>query len=204
MQTITITASDTYPVTLQSVKDALRVSWADDDAMIQEYIAEATDFVERGLGRRLMTQTLRTAMYLPNLIITPLAGIIGGYDGYACEVPWSPVQSVTTVEIETQISSWVTLTLTDDYLVDCPDGLPTKVYLSTSALAQWAVALNYPGNKPRIRVTYIAGYSDDPKDVPASIRGNIRRCAMWRYENRSAPNIPDDMLDNSAKIWRLS
>lgn len=192
------------PVSINEIKQYLRIDWPDDDNLLFDLIAAARQWVEWNLGRALITQTLQSAHYLDDLEMTPLAGVIGGYHGYAVEIPHPPVQSVTTVEIEQQIASWATLDPTNgnDYVVDL-DSQPGKVYLATSALAKWAVALNYPGARPRTRITWVAGYGDNPENVPAPIRRNIRQAAAWLYEHRSESAPPLNLLDTTYKVWRI-
>lgn len=155
------------------------------------------------MGRRLITQTLQVAQEIGvQLRISPLAGVIGqGYQGYSQEIPYGPTQSLTTVEIETQIASWSLLTVIDDYVADLA-GTPQRVYLSTSALAKWAVALQYPGARPRTRITWVAGYGNEPESVPMTIRDNVLQLVAFLYDN-PGKGIPPDLIDTTYRIVRL-
>lgn len=194
------------PVSLAQLKAYLRIDWTDDDYMLANSISAARQMVEKRLGRALITQTLQNICYLPEMVMTPLSGVIGNTYSYAIELPQAPLQAVSLVEIEAQISQWNALTVTTDYIVDVDFGaLVARVFLATSALAQWAVALTYPGQKPRVRTTYTAGYGDTADTIPWNITQNVLNAAAYLYENRGTGKaaIPDELFDESDRIWRL-
>lgn len=193
----------TEPVTLDQAKAYLRVDWDDDDADISDMISQARDWLELKLGRAFVTQTIRATLGLVDLTIAPLSGVIGTNAlSYAIELPQPPLQSVSLVEMETQVDQWTSLVVTDDYLIDY-DGAIGRVFLASSALEKWAVSLNYPGSKPRIRVTYTAGYGSTAASVPYAIRANLKNIIAWLYENRGNSGIPDTLMQNEHKVWRL-
>jgi uncharacterized phiE125 gp8 family phage protein len=110
---------------------------------------------------------------------------------------------VTLAEIETQIATFASLVVTNDYLVD-PDSEPGRIWLAAAAIAMWSVSLNYPGAVPRIRVTYTAGYGATRDTVPFPIRQAILRAVGHLYENREAAGaIPDSLLPMQYKVWKL-
>lgn len=200
-----ITQPTVEPVSLADAKAHLRVDWTDDDAYIQNLIYAARDWCERGLRRALITQTLQAVIQLPEPVLGKLSGVIGR-PGWPIELPqtaFGTLQSVTLAEIETQIATWASLVVTDDYLVD-PSSEPARIWLAAAAIAMWSVSINYPGAVPRVRITYTAGYGDTATSVPYPIQQAIKAAVAHLYENReSSAAIPDSLLPLQFKNWRL-
>ena len=193
------------PVTLSAAKRHLRVDWTDDDADIQDMLTSARQWCEQGLRRALITQTLQATIQLPEPVQGKLSGVVGRV-GWPIDLPMTgagTLQSVTLAEIETQIATFASLTVTDDYLVDT-NSEPGRIWLAAAAIAMWSVSLNYPGAVPRVRVTYTAGYGADGSSVPYPIRRAILNATAHLYENREAGGaIPDSLLPTQYKVWRL-
>lgn len=194
------------PVTLEQAKSHLRVvGFDDDDADILAYITAAREWCEQGIRRALITQTIKATIQLPEPTEGRLSGVVGRV-GWPIELPMTAagtLQSVSLAEIETQIATFASLTLNDDYLVD-DNSEPGRIWLAAAAIAEWSVSLNYPGAVPRVRVTYVAGYGDAAGSVPYPIRQAILRGVGHLYENREAGGaIPDTLLPIQYKVWRL-
>lgn len=193
------------PVTIDDAKRHLRVDWGDDDAYINDLITAARQWCEHGIRRALITQTLQATIQLPEPVQGRLSGVVGRV-GWPIELPMTAagtLQSVTLAEIETQIATFASLTVTDDYLVD-PNSEPGRIWLAAAAIAMWSVSLNYPGAVPRVRITYVAGYGTTATSVPYPIRQAILHAIAHLYENREAGGaIPDSLLPTQYKVWRL-
>lgn len=193
------------PVSVDDAKRHMRIDWPDDDAYIADLIVEARQWCEQGIRRALITQTIQATMQLPEPVQGRLSGVIGR-PGWPIELPMTAagtLQSVTLAEIETQIATWASLTVTDDYLVDTSSE-PGRIWLAAAAIALWSVSLNYPGSIPRTRVTYVAGYGATASSVPYPIRRAILNATAHLYENREANGaIPDTLLPLQYKVWRL-
>lgn len=193
------------PVTLSEAKAHLRVDWPDDDTYIGNLITTARQWCEQGIRRALITQTLKATVQLPEPTQGRLSGVIGR-PGWPIELPMTAagtLQSVSLAEIETQIATWASLTVTDDYLVD-DSSEPGRIWLAAAAIAQWSVSLNYPGSVPRVRVTYVAGYGSTEASVPYEIRQALLNGIGHLYENREAGGaIPDSLLPTKYKVYRL-
>lgn len=204
MYTVTVPPVN-EPISLAAAKRFLRVDWNDDDDLIADLISAAREAFEKRLGRSLGTQTIQAVSYLPDLVMAPLSGVIGETYSYAIELPQPPLQSVSLVEIEKQISQWTALVVTDDYLVDADSSNTPRVFLAASALANWAVSLTYPGQKPRVRVTYTAGYGAEADSVPHHMRATLRRLVAYAYEHRDdmAFAFPDEMFGDTDRVLRL-
>ena len=99
----TITAPTQEPVTLQEVKEYLRVDDSTDERIIRPFIETARRFCEEHTGRALMTQTLTLFLDAFEDIEDPLwEGMRTGpylnyYKNYVV-LPRSPVASVTHVK----------------------------------------------------------------------------------------------------------
>src|SRR5690242_5035242 len=119
------------PITISQAKRHLRVDWGDDDAYITDLITAARQWCENGLRRALITQTLQAVIQLPEPVQGKLSGVVGRV-GWPIELPMTAagtLQSVTLAEIETQIATFASLTVTDDYLVD-PNSEPGRIWLA--------------------------------------------------------------------------
>lgn len=151
------------PVDLDEAKDHLRVSTSDDNSKITGYITAARKFVEDQLGRALITQTWDFwEDEFP-------------YGYRALKLPRAPLQSVTSI---TYIDSDGTEQTVSDsiYTVDA-DSDPGRVYL----------AYNQTWPTPRyqekaIKIRYVAGYGDDPDDIPGPIIEAIKLQIQILYE----------------------
>lgn len=207
-----ITPPAIEPVSVDEAKRHLRVDWPDDDGDIAEYISSARQWLERKLNRAFITQTLRATFDLPNM--QSAYGIVGGIVGkaprLAFDLPYSPLLSVTTVEMETDVEVWTTLTLDNppgvvgDYRVDS-DSEPARVWLHASSLFITFSSWDWIGvHIPRIRITYTAGYGATASTVPSPIRNAIKRATAHLYENREAAGtIPETVLPSEYMIWDI-
>ena len=191
-------APQQQPVTLDDAKRHLRVDWPDDDAYIFDLINAAQDWLESRTSRALITQTLQGVWTLPK---SPESQLRGLYANLGQELtfwlPRTPLQSVSTVEIEKDLDVWQTLNLTTDYVVDA-DNDPQRVWLRASAISYWAptgALINFMGvYAPRIRITYTAGYGDSSAKVPYSFRRALLQTIAYFYENREGNAPPESVL----------
>lgn len=150
-----VTPSKTPLLDLDTTKNYLRAS-DDDDDLIAGLIEAATALIEgpTGIGRALLTSTWRQSFdRLPSSLSIALG----------------PVQSVDQITV-----------LTDAGVVDVDlatvhvdaDQSPALV----AFLGDRPVAKSVPGS---VKVTFTAGYGDDPASVPA----DLRHAALWLVAN---------------------
>lgn len=199
------------PLSVAEVKDHLRIGWTDDDAWLSAAIIGARKWMEPKTGRALCTQTLR-AVFSMNMNRRP-RGNLSDYLGRTMRELTFPLPravgtvSVITVEIETDLSTWKTLTSSTDYVVDA-DSEPVAVWLRASALANWmpsgALSTFIGAALPRVRVTYSAGYGG-PGAVPYDFRQALLNAVAWLYENRAsgAGTPPDSLLAGLDIIYNV-
>lgn len=154
-----ITAPAVQPLTLQEVKDHLRVDYSDTDSIITLYLNAATSYVDGEfgyLGRALVTQTWELT--------------IDTFPLHEIKVPLPPLQSVTSIKYDD--SSAVEQTLaTDQYFVDTVSEPGWIVPITSGWPTNVLSAIN------SVRVRFVAGYeatTDSPPDprfnVPTAIK----------------------------------
>jgi len=162
--------STVLSISLEEVKDHLRVDCDDEDALLSGYIRAETENVEQVLNRALVTQTVD--LYLDAF---PSDGTVN--------LPRSPVQSVTGVNYTTQGSSGVygSTVGAAQYTADI---FSTPARVVRRSTGEWPTA-DLETDNP-IRVRYTAGYGDMGSDVPEAIRTAILLRVGDRYWNREA------------------
>lgn len=173
---------------MQQAKSWLRLSDSDvaDDPIVAGLIRTATKACEEYTHRALITQTwtafldawprvpsdtnywegVRTG---PETILTnPATGL---------HLNHSPLQSVTSITTYDDADAATTYS-TASYFVDT-DSTPGRVVLRSSAAAPLPTRV-----ANGIRVIYVAGYGDDPHDVPEGLRQGILQYVSYLYEHR--------------------
>lgn len=199
LQSLKITSAATIlPITRAEAKAWLRITWDDDDALLDILIASATDWLQERTSRCLITTSYQGVWTLPK---SPESVTRGLYAPLGMELtfwlPRTPLQSVTTAEIEKDLDVWQTLNLTTDYVVDT-DNDPQRVWLRASAISYWAptgALINFLGvYAPRVRVTYTAGYGNGPAAIPQSFRRALLQAVAYLYEYRDESGYPPDSL----------
>ena len=184
--------STVLPLTLEEVKDHLRVDCDDEDALLSAYLRAETENVEHTLNRSLVTQTVD--LFLDNFTAN---GTI--------DLPRSPVQSVTGVNYTIQGSTGVygSTVSAASYTVDTASVVPRVVL---SANQSWPDAVLETNNPVRVR--YVAGYGAAGSDVPEPIRTAILLRVGDRYWQREAtggkqryPTRAAERLLSPYKVW---
>lgn len=198
------------PVTPTQVKRLIHLDFDSEDEELADQIGAARQWLEKKLSKALITQTIQLISTLgDDALHTHTAGLIGRPSALAVELSPGPVQTVTTVEIETATNVWRALNEGTEYLLDntSPDA-PALLAIADFTLANWfgttggigIFPLEYRG--PRLRVTYQAGYGNDASSVPYSLRECIKRAAGYLYDN-PGEMPPDDLLPTDYIPWRL-
>lgn len=172
MATLLVTGPAREPLTYQEVIDHLRVNPVDEEldeasityleGLITAIRQDAEDFT----NRKLITQTWK--YYLD-----------AWPDKTSIELPFNPVQSVSSVKYTDTDGTQTPLTVTTDYLVDTV-GLKAKVVLPY--LGSWPNATLHPVNP--IEIEFICGYGSLAEDVPRRITQGMLVQIADLYENR--------------------
>lgn len=153
------------PVTLQEAKDHLRVDISADDGVIRSLIQAARETAETITRRALITQTWN---YI--LDVWP--------DSDRIKIPLPPLQSVSSITYKGTDGSTSTFAASS-YIVDT-NSEPGQVVLAYGE--SWPGTALYPVGG--ITVQFVAGYGDDPQDVPQQIRQAMLLLIGHWYENR--------------------
>lgn len=154
------------PVTLEEGKEQCRVDIDVDDALITNYLHAAT--------KRCQLAARRT------FITTTYDGYLDRWPSFGVDFPLPPLQSVTgfyyTDEdgVETEWAS-------SNYIVDTTSTPGRLRYKRTAVLP--SVVLQEIN---AVRIRFVAGYGDDPSDVPEIYSQAVRMLLGHYYENREA------------------
>ena len=160
-----VTAATTEPVTIQDLKDQLRIDENTEDTYLGGLLKAATRAVERMSDRQLINATWRFSL-----------------DEFPCwdiRVPKPPLSSVTSITYVNSTGGNTTVA-SSDYAVDTYNepGRITPVFNAT-----WP-SPRYQNNA--VTVTYVAGYGASQNSVPDTYRHAIKMLAGHWYENREA------------------
>lgn len=167
--TIEITTQPaTEPLTVQEVKDFLKVTGNDDDALIEIMIKAAREWAEKTTGRSWLSQTVKQYW---DKWPTDIAKSYGEW-----ELGANPVSSVTSIQYideDGATQTWATTNYTAD-----TKSVPARIFPTED--------VTYPdlGQYPNAVIcTYVVGASA-PANVPATVKvGMLNKIAFW-YENR--------------------
>lgn len=169
MTTVLLSAPAVEPITLSEAKAHLRVDTNAEDTLIQSLIMASRLHIEAALDLALITQTWRL-----HLDRWPRARSLN--------FPLSPVQSLTVVKIYDDADESETLDNTAFIL----DGTANPARLVLSGRA----SLPIPGRVANgIEIDFVAGYGDEPSDVPQTIRQALLLLVAHWYEHREPVEI---------------
>ena len=178
MSLVLSAAAEKYPITSEEVIEHLRMCDDEADAMaltIDRLIADATAFAEDVTWRALITQTWN--YYLDTwpgerFIVVPKpplqsAKVYYTVDGAASEVEFTDID----VDVKTT---------------------PGRIVLETNEA--WPTDTLIPASG--IRVALVAGYGDDPEDVPIRIRQAMLLHTTMNYDGVNLLNTINAILAN--------
>jgi len=155
------------PLSLEEVKLHCRLDETDvtEDTLLNDLIIAAREHVEALTNRALLTQTVQ-------LVLDGWPAVI--------ELPRPPIQSLASVTYTDYLGAAALVPATDYYLDD--DNEPARVVLEYGK--SWPTATLRPSGA--IVAEYVAGYGDEPTDVPQGIlQAMLLLIGHW-YENREA------------------
>jgi uncharacterized phiE125 gp8 family phage protein len=151
------------PVSLAEAKAHLRVDQDEEDALIGQLIVAARIFVERTLGLALITQGW--SYFLDDW---PRSSCVA--------LPIAPVQSVSAVKLHDSSGGSVTLDA-GDYAVDVLSQ-PSRIVFKGAPPQVLARDLN------AFEILLLAGYGNEPDDVPATLRHALVLLVAHWFERR--------------------
>ena len=175
------TAPTAEPLSLQEVKEYLRVDDATDERVVQPLIMAARQFAEEHMNRALMQQTFTLMLDAVIDQDQPLyegmrtAPDLNYYKNYIV-LPKSPVQSVTSVKTFNDSDEATTMAATK-YYVDTQRE-PARIVLRTGETFPTALRV-----ANAIEVIYVAGYTS-AFTIPEPIRLGMLQHIAYMYEHR--------------------
>ena len=194
MAGITVSTEPTAePLSLQEVKDYLRVEDSTDERILQPLITAARLFAETHMNRSLMQQTITLNLDAAMDQDDPLyegirtAPDLNYFKNYIV-LPKSPVQSVTSVKTFDDNDTATTFAATKYYVDTSRE--PARIVLRTGETFPTALRV-----ANAIEVVYVAGYSS-AFAIPEPIKIGMLQHIAYLYEHRgdmyeaaSPPNI---------------
>ena len=169
------------PLSLQEVKEYLRVDDATDERVVQPLIIAARQFAEEHMNRALMQQTITLNLDTTIETENPLwegmrtAPDINYYKNYVV-LPRSPVISVTSLKTYNDSDTASTMAASK-YYVDTQRE-PARIVLRTGETFPTALRV-----ANAIEVVYVAGYTS-AYAVPEPIRMGMLQHIAYMYEHR--------------------
>lgn len=190
-----ITGPATLAVSLSDMKDYLRVDDTSDDDLITAFLNASIESIKEEIKRSLITETLEFTLdwfqfdesyYQCEM---HMGGAYTGYsrpfrnDGYSSyiDIPYSPIQSITTLNTFDRANTESTLS-SSVYELDERGG---RIYLNDNQV--WPADLR---DREAVKIRYVAGYGDNPSDIPAPITQSIKMHVGNMYDCRDACEIP--------------
>lgn len=190
---ITPPSGSTRIISVDEMKDYLRVDTADDDTLIGELIDTATEMARDYTRRAILEETLELTMdgfsdygidetRLGRGIHNLSKSAALGY-GNEFNLPFPPIVSITSITTFNTANESAVYSA-DNYELDETGG---RVYLNQSQT--WPVNLR---DREAVKVRYIAGYGSSATGIPLAIKQAIRQHTAHMYECRQSCAIPKD------------
>jgi len=161
----TSTHAGVEPITMQQVKNHLRVTWEEEDALIYSLLVAAREYVEKATSQAVIPQEV-IAYYRE----------MPYQEGYL-DLPLSNAVSISSIKYLDGSGAQITLALSEYYLTV---GQPSRVYFNNGV----------SGTLERldsVEIIYTAGFGPFPyKEFPQAIKAAILIMTADLYENREA------------------
>jgi len=175
MESILVTAPEVQPVTLDEVKEHLRIGIAevDQDDYLQDLLYSAVDQIEKKTNRKLITQTVDV--------------LVESWRETWQVLPYGQIQSISYIEcIDVDGNTQV---------------IPQDCYvLSFSGTDSARIVFNDKLNLPiiligsQITIRLICGYGEAGSNVPASIRAAIKLLVGDMFDGEDSTLAVDRLL----------
>ncbi|SCZ80399.1 head-tail connector protein [Acidaminobacter hydrogenoformans] len=179
-----ITPVSAEPITVDDVKDQLRIDTAEEDDYLADLIFAVRDYAEHYTRLSLATQVLELM-----LDALPSANFI--------DLPRSPVQSVTSFKLTDVFAVETTMVLGTDYLLDL-DRIPARIVLPYNK--SWPGIELHP--VAPIRIRYEAGYNNTTNKVPYSLKAGLLLHVGLLYQYRDA-EIPEGAMTTVKRLYDM-
>ena len=171
-----ITPVGEEPISIDDVKDQLRIDTAEKDDYIADMIFAARDYAEGYTGRALASQTLE-------LVLNAFPA------GTSIFLPRPPLQSVVSVSYKTIDGIDKILAEDTDFIVD-GDLSPGRIALAPQK--SWPSETLFPVSPIRIR--FVAGYNCTDSLIPYTLKAGLLLHVGLFYKYRDAEIPPGALL----------
>ncbi|TVQ59914.1 MAG: hypothetical protein EA379_09545 [Phycisphaerales bacterium] len=165
MSTIVVTPASTLPLSLEDAKRHARIDHAEEDLLVSQLIAAATEHAETVQRRKLLPTVLQRRLHY-------------GFPDKCIELLYPPLITLTSVVYTDPDGADVTLD-PDQYRVMASD---QETVLTPARGAWWPTTIGEPND---VRITYTAGYAD-AASVPRNTMHALRLLVAHWYEHREA------------------
>lgn len=163
-RTTLITPPDSEPVSLDEARAHMRVTHNEEDELINGLITAARVTVETITRRSLLTQEWKLSFDE-----FPLSDTV--------KIPHTPVREIDVVQYYDAVGVLQTLNA-GKYWLDSVSA-PARLILKDGEV----FPDTQKGRPNAVQISYLAGYGDEPEDVPAPIRHAIKLIVAHLYEN---------------------
>lgn len=190
------TAPSRSPVTIQQVKDQLKITGDTENENIQLYIDAATTFLEDRLGVSMITQTWQMTLdHWPGYKEKLWSGVRQAHKNtlYAdnasrqIELPRYPLQSIASMTVD-----GTAVTVANVFKVDTlsrPGRIALKLGQVWPVLADESIS--------GIVINFVAGFGATVADVPANLKLAVLRMAGHMFSHRGDGCSTEDAYKNS-------
>lgn len=185
-----VTGPASEPVSLDDIKEVLKIDTSDEDAYLSRLISAARTKAEGYTGKAFITQTWKLTKdgfgdldYDVKLGAGVHTGARQGLLAGASSVflPMLPLQSVSSIVSYDTDNTSATFA-SSKYTVDTSGG---RVFLNQGET--WPTNLRMYS---AVEITYVSGYGDDASDVPQDIRTAIELLVKNMYECGGCDDMP--------------
>lgn len=178
-----ITPVSAEPISVDDVKDHLRIDLADEDDYLADLIFAARDYAEKYTRLGLATQTLEL--------------MLDRFSEDIIELPYSPVQQVTSFKYTSDTAEDYTLVEGTDYFVDL-ERIPARIIRAPNV--SWPGVVLHPASP--IRVRYTAGYNGQTLKIPYHLKAGLLIHVGLLYNYRDQI-IPQGALETVRRLYNM-
>lgn len=171
-----ITPPAVEPVSVNDIKQALRIDHTDDDVILVTHVASAREFVERRIQSQVAVKTWEF--------------VIDAFPEAEIALPLRPVSSVTSIKYD-DVGGVEQTVNPSTYVLD---NVSRDHWVFTSS--SWPVAMDSFNS---VRVRFVAGYSD-PTLIPPSIKAAIILKTKELYDGEDTKEAVHNLLTNHYSI----
>ncbi len=173
-----ISMATQLPVLLSEVRDFLKISHTDEDALIASYIRAATGACENFTGRKLIKQQWQLTL--------------NSWDNEIIQIPLSPILTIDKVEV------WNMGTFQEiaasNYLLD---NISYQAKILPQTGYQWPVPeIDVAG----VKITVSVGFGEGQNDIPHDIRLGLLHWVAAVYD--SGELAGDQSIVMAEKLWQ--